>query len=998
MANGFVLVGLGGTGVNAVAKAKRKMEKLRFSDLPVRYFGIDTEDQRVDESHARLDSFLNIAVPDPAVFIKSREKSDEDLGKWWKKGYYPPGPIAGGANQIRQHGKLAFYYDWIQNNGRFAQTFRNLWQGLFALVARLEGVRTEQMSPAHIQTVVATSLGGGTGAGMVIDATAIIRNIIGPAAHLWGVCLDGHALQQIIGQRTGAAGFAAIMEIEHWMQNPQELCRAYPTYGLLEGNLIKFFDGVTLVEGENEDHRVFTGAYTNQTAKDDYEQLIAEFLTLMVSTDDFQRFTIKTDFIDLAKTESLQGRCMRYMSMAVTHLSFPYEEVVSFCTNRFVLDIINEGLKKVDLGTATEFERRQGILEREGAGRTERLLSQQLSKLPTANNLDDRLNKALRDIQRTNQGMFAKVVQRHTLNVANPWSKLFSDYTGEVQAFLSEQKVDFERAIVEEAKRVCANLRFQEIYEWLENLRGGLAEDKRSVEISTSQSERRDETLRDLHTKAGEVITYKRPVWNIIFGGGQYDSLRSRYIDLFRRWYLSEKSGAERNLLLDFYDDLLEKVNLVLDSVGYLAQRVEKERILARRELGKEGREWILDSDKAGLYTLDAQIAVPSEKLKKVYVEVTKDVKDTDFIGMGTAGKRGIKDLFDEIIGSLRKGDEGKRHLESIKERIEVELNELIHGELRRKIESTVERYNIGDALNWYLDGWWERIIKPKTVTEKRALANEAGAIFGSSISGHLASLRPQDPRSKEQWKKVASNSLFQKLSDMTKPFWVITPNITPRKDSYTFAPDAIKGLVGAREKSAHPGYATFYMHERKAPLFALQYLPDLKRRYDEASGTDKALFHTDVRFRDEWYDDVTQPAIREELYHPFIWGVGLEWITRRGAKALYLQLPEEGRIKLGDTLPRSLSKLGQNAELCKELRDRAVKTQQDIYTKGDRDTKLMSELVNDAIKTIKQWKPPKAQPEAYELWNSILKASKDLTKICQNRERLEELLQLEID
>lgn len=57
-----------------------------------------------------------------------------------------------------------------------------------------------------------------------------------------------------------------------------------------------------------------------------------------------------------------------------------------------------------------------------------------------------------------------------------------------------------------------------------------------------------------------------------------------------------------------------------------------------------------------------------------------------------------------------------------------------------------------------------------------------------------------------------------------------------------------------------------------------------------------------------------------------------------------------------------------------------------------------MSELVNDAIKIIKQWKPPKAQPEAYELWNSIFKTSKDLVETCRNRERLEELLQLEID
>ena len=105
----------------------------------------------------------------------------------------------------------------------------------------------------------------------------------------------------------------------------------------------------------------------------------------------------------------------------------------------------------MDIGTATEFERRQGILEREAAGHTERLLSQQLSKLPTASNLDDRLNKARRDIQRTNQRMFARVVQRHTLNVANPWSRLFSNYAGEVQAFLAQAKIDFERAVVEKA-------------------------------------------------------------------------------------------------------------------------------------------------------------------------------------------------------------------------------------------------------------------------------------------------------------------------------------------------------------------------------------------------------------------------------------------------------------------------------------------------------------------------------------------------------------------
>ena len=230
-----VLIGLGGTGKEVLRRLRRMFyEKYRMVGLPVtEYLWFDTDIRNIDIMRNDTD------LLDRRIDFSAREKIDgrvmpqELEGYRNNKGMYPhiwswfpealdslpSTAITQGAGQIRPCGRLAFFHHY----DKLREEIERKVNRVQSAEARTETVRIfpeYDADPNDLEIVLVTSIAGGTGSGSFIDMGFLCRDLF-PNAVCTAYLVLPSVFDGVVGgarQTTRANGFAALKELEHYMQ------------------------------------------------------------------------------------------------------------------------------------------------------------------------------------------------------------------------------------------------------------------------------------------------------------------------------------------------------------------------------------------------------------------------------------------------------------------------------------------------------------------------------------------------------------------------------------------------------------------------------------------------------------------------------------------------------------------------------------------------------------------------------------------------------------
>ncbi len=230
-----VLIGLGGTGKEVLRRLRRMFyEKYRMVGLPVmEYLWFDTDIRNIDIMRNETD------LLDRRIDFSAREKIDgrvmpqELEGYRNNKGMYPhiwswfpealdslpATAITQGAGQIRPCGRLAFFHHY----DKLREEIERKVNRVQSAEARTEMERRFPEYDAdsnELEIVLVTSIAGGTGSGSFIDLGFLCRDLF-PNAVCTAYLVLPSVFDGVVGgarQTTRANGFAALKELEHYMQ------------------------------------------------------------------------------------------------------------------------------------------------------------------------------------------------------------------------------------------------------------------------------------------------------------------------------------------------------------------------------------------------------------------------------------------------------------------------------------------------------------------------------------------------------------------------------------------------------------------------------------------------------------------------------------------------------------------------------------------------------------------------------------------------------------
>ncbi|PYE51975.1 tubulin-like doman-containing protein [Deinococcus yavapaiensis] len=259
-----VLIGLGGTGKEALLHAKRKYIET-FGEMPplVSFLVIDTTNDNASSVPARRpdgvveDVKLNA---NELVHIVARgasqlPKVNDEVREWWPHKASLKSNIMSGAGQVRALGRLALF----ANAKTVYETLRNL----LADARDYSKVRTpadataiyESLGP-NLTVCVAGSIAGGTGSGTFIDVALILRDLLKDEDQLFGYLVLPDIFTPNPGtQNVEANAYGALKELDYLMSRDDSW--AYTFGGRRIEVHKKPFDMTFLVNRQNRAGKTF---------------------------------------------------------------------------------------------------------------------------------------------------------------------------------------------------------------------------------------------------------------------------------------------------------------------------------------------------------------------------------------------------------------------------------------------------------------------------------------------------------------------------------------------------------------------------------------------------------------------------------------------------------------------------------------------------------------------------------------------------------------------
>lgn len=211
----FMFVGIGGTGIDAVLTLKDKIEAIYDTNQAdrIEYLLIDTD---VIGSGRHIDPADTIVIQsaDTAMLLREAQQHKQDSHFItdeicsWLDASLSPFRVMNGAAGIRQAGRLILFLNFSQIYDVLQRKINKISKGYDGSVCRP-------------RIYLFTGIGGGTGSGMFVDLSYLIRNIIN--VDLTGIifmpdvtCLKPN-LREIHKRNIKRNGFAALKELDYLM-------------------------------------------------------------------------------------------------------------------------------------------------------------------------------------------------------------------------------------------------------------------------------------------------------------------------------------------------------------------------------------------------------------------------------------------------------------------------------------------------------------------------------------------------------------------------------------------------------------------------------------------------------------------------------------------------------------------------------------------------------------------------------------------------------------
>ena len=263
-----------------------------------------------------------------------------EIADWWQWGrdQIRPGQIHSGARQIRPLGRLSFY-----------RRYREFWAKLKPQIDRISSIQAKQEtekgsyqvapSGATRRVYIITSVCGGTGAGAFLDVAARLRAHFEEEAIITGIFALPSVFLPELGSdlqknRVRANAYAALKEIDYFQSHNFRLW--LPGEDQVEVDAL--FNRLYLVGRENKEHQSLNSI-------DDIKQLIANQIFLEGLTHVGSKVWEYDVNVTMERREQ-DGRLVafNFSSFANSSLIVPREQMLEYCELAYAQKLITERL------------------------------------------------------------------------------------------------------------------------------------------------------------------------------------------------------------------------------------------------------------------------------------------------------------------------------------------------------------------------------------------------------------------------------------------------------------------------------------------------------------------------------------------------------------------------------------------------------------------------------------------------------------------------------
>jgi hypothetical protein len=341
-----VIVGVGGTGAEVLARVRRLVEETygSLNNFPIiSFLLIDTDkDYKITNPEAGGSPLKDNEKHWARVTGKEVQEIVGNMENYpWINSWFPSelekniSGLEAGAGQIRACGRFALFCNYKEIESKFLNA-----------VSRLKGRENFMLDRYNIKVVTSSvnvfvtgSLSGGTGSGMLIDIGYCIRNWLrGEGSPLVTAIVPmPQAFAGVsVGDRVLANGYAAMMELNYFSDNRTEYANQFST---------SLTDQISSDDSPYDfTYLVGTKNGENDFKLDQIREMIAQNIFLDL-TSDFSphkrsiRDNIKGSWAD--KDPGGRGYSKKFMSFGLSTIEIPIAQIRTSLSYRLAKDLVN---------------------------------------------------------------------------------------------------------------------------------------------------------------------------------------------------------------------------------------------------------------------------------------------------------------------------------------------------------------------------------------------------------------------------------------------------------------------------------------------------------------------------------------------------------------------------------------------------------------------------------------------------------------------------------
>ncbi|MEC4985467.1 MAG: tubulin-like doman-containing protein [Oscillatoria sp. PMC 1068.18] len=341
-----VLVGIGGTGTEVLARVRRLIEEtyVSLNNFPiVSFLIIDTDkDYKINNTEAGGSPFKDNEKHWARVSGKQVREMVADMENYpWIDSWFPRElernitSLEAGAGQIRACGRFAFFCNYYEIQKKFLEAV-NRTKGRDNFMLDRYGIKVNSGS---INVFVTGSLSGGTGSGMLIDIGYCVRNWVKKEQSplVTAIVPTPEAFAGInVGDKVLANGYAAMMELSYFSDHRTEYVSQFSN-GLADEVRSKLppFDFTYLVGTKNGE---------TDFKLEQIREMIAQNIFLDLTSDFSPHKRSIRDNIKSAWSQADpggRGYPKNFMSFGLSTIEIPIAQIRTSLSNRLAQDLVS---------------------------------------------------------------------------------------------------------------------------------------------------------------------------------------------------------------------------------------------------------------------------------------------------------------------------------------------------------------------------------------------------------------------------------------------------------------------------------------------------------------------------------------------------------------------------------------------------------------------------------------------------------------------------------